>query len=88
MSREGSFDLVSRDAGAVVLNPDGSGAALFDGDRDPGGAGVDGVFDEFLDGAPGLLDDLAGGDLGGRRWAAGSECPWFLVKREVLSGAR
>ena len=43
----------------------GSRAALFDGDRDLGGAGVDGVFDEFLDDVGGTFEDLAGGDLSG-----------------------
>ena len=33
-------DLLGWDAGAVVLYPDGSGAALLDGHRDLGGAGV------------------------------------------------
>ena len=59
------------DAGAVVLDSDGSRAALFDGHRDLRGAHVDGVFDQFLDDGGGSFDDLTGGDLrgdGGRQY--------------------
>ena len=58
-------DLVGGDAGAVVLDPDGSGAALLDGDRDLVGVGVEGIFDEFLDDGGRSFDDFTGGDLGG-----------------------
>ena len=63
MPREGGLGLVGRNAGAVVLDSDGSVAALLDGDEDLRGTGVDGVFDQFLDDGRGSFDDLAGGDL-------------------------
>jgi hypothetical protein len=50
-------------------------AAPGDFDVDAGGAGVEGVFNQFFDGAGGPLDHLAGGDpadqLGGQRSDAG-----------------
>ena len=70
VSGEGRLHLVAGDAGAVVLDLDGSRSALFDGHRDLGGAGVDGVFDQFLDYGGWPFYDLTGGDLrgdGGRK---------------------
>ena len=51
-----------RNSEAIVDNPDQASAAVFDLDRDIGCAGVDGVFDEFLDDGCGAFDDFAGGD--------------------------
>ena len=50
---------------AVVLDADLLLAAELDVDRQPAGAGVDRVLDQFLDDRGGPLDDLAGGDLVG-----------------------
>ena len=52
-----------RDAAAVVDDLDQLDAATTDRDPDPGGAGIDGVFDQLLDDRNRALDDLSGGDL-------------------------
>jgi hypothetical protein len=49
----------------VVFDPDRALAAVLDGDRNPGGAGVEGVFDQLFDHRGGPFDDFAGGDLVG-----------------------
>ena len=51
-----------RHAAAVIGDADPPPAAAVGEDVDPAGAGVDGVFDQFLDHARGTLDHLAGGD--------------------------
>jgi hypothetical protein len=50
-------------ADAVVFDADDSLPPVVDGDDDPRGAGIDGVFDELLHDRRRALDDLAGGDL-------------------------
>ena len=60
---DGEGDLVGRDAAAVVGDLDERLAALFDGDVNAAGAGVEGVVEELADDGGGALDDLAGGDL-------------------------
>ena len=57
---EGQFS--HRNSEAVVDDPDQASAAVFDLDRDVGRAGIDGVFDQFLDDGSGPFDDFAGGD--------------------------
>ena len=47
---------------AVVGNPDPPPAAAVGENVDPAGAGVDGVFHQFLDHARRTLDHFAGGD--------------------------
>ena len=49
-------------AAAVVGDADPPPSAAVGEDVDPAGAGVDGVFNEFLDHARGAFDHLAGGD--------------------------
>ena len=49
-------------AAAVVGDADPPPAAAIGEDVDPAGAGVDGVFHQFLDHAGGTLDHFAGGD--------------------------
>ncbi len=49
-------------AAAIVGNADPPPAAAIGENIDPAGAGVDGVFDQFLDHARGALDHFAGGD--------------------------
>ena len=49
-------------AAAIVGNADPPPAAAIGEDVDPAGAGVDGVFHQFLDHARGTLDHFAGGD--------------------------
>ena len=58
--------VVGRHADAVVLDADETLAAVFDGDGDPGGGGVDGVLDQLLDHRGRPLDDFPGGDLVGQ----------------------
>ena len=52
-----------RDAATVVDDLDQLDAATPDRHPDPGGAGVDRVFDQLLDDGNRALDDLSGGDL-------------------------
>ena len=47
---------------SVIGYPYGSYAAVFDGNIDFFGAGVDTVLDKLLDDARGSLDDFTGGD--------------------------
>src|SRR5205085_7669768 len=61
---QGQRQVVGGDAAAVVDDADQLGAALVQVDVNALRAGVDGVFEQFLDDAGGPFDDLAGGDLG------------------------
>ena len=61
---EGQRQIVASDAAAVVDDADQLDAALLDVDVDARAAGIDGVFEQFLDDAGRPFDDLAGGDLG------------------------
>jgi hypothetical protein len=60
---QGEREFVARDAAAVVTHPDALDAALLQIDLDIGGAGVEAVFENFLQGRGGAFDHLAGGDL-------------------------
>ena len=60
---EGEAEVVGVDAASVVDDADEVESAVFEVDIDAGGAGVDTVFEEFLDGAGGPFDHLPGGDL-------------------------
>ncbi len=60
---EGQRQVVGVDAAAVVGDADQLDAALFHVHVHAAGAGVDGVFEEFLEDAGRPFDDLAGGDL-------------------------
>lgn len=57
------------DAGAVVGDGEGVLAVGAEGDLDGGGAGVEAVLDELLDGGGEVEDDLAGADPVHRRLA-------------------
>jgi hypothetical protein len=59
----GQGQLVVDDAVTVVGDPDQVAAAVFDGDVDVRGPGVEGVLHELLDDAGRPLDHFAGGDL-------------------------
>ena len=63
MALEGEESVVADHAVAVVGDADELAAAAFDLDADARGAGVEGVFEEFLDDGGGAFDDFAGGDL-------------------------
>ena len=63
MTPDRQLQIGRRHAAAVVGDPHQPLAAARRGDLDPGRAGVDGVFHQFLRGAGGSFDDLAGGDL-------------------------
>ena len=60
---EGQRQVVGDDAAAVIDDADQLGAALLDLDVDAAAAGIDGVFEQFLDDAGRPFDDFAGGDL-------------------------
>ena len=62
MPDERQRELVSRDAGAVVTDPDRGLARAADVDRDPACPGVEGVLDQLLDHRRRTLDHLARGD--------------------------
>ncbi len=59
---DGQAQIVAIHAAAVILDDDARQPAQFGADVDLGGAGVDGVLDQFLDRRGRALDDLAGGD--------------------------
>jgi len=60
---DGQRQLFRRNAAAVVDDPNQFQAPLLYRDVDPRGAGVERVFQQFLDHAGRPLDDFAGGDL-------------------------
>ncbi len=67
---KGQGQIVGLDAAAVVHHLDQVDAALGHLDINALAAGINGVFEQFLDNAGGPLNDLAGGDLvdqGGRQ---------------------
>ncbi len=59
---DGESDLVPRNAGAIIRDADQRHAACRGGDLDAARAGIDRVFDQFLDDARWPLDHFAGGD--------------------------
>ena len=59
---DGEREIAMRHAAAVVGDADPPPAAAIGEDVDAAGAGIDGVFDEFLHHARGTFDHLAGGD--------------------------
>jgi hypothetical protein len=62
MPLDGQIELVGGHAGAIIGNSDQRPAAVTQHDLDVARAGVDRVFDQFLDGGGRALDDFAGGD--------------------------
>ena len=63
MPRQSECELVARDAAAIVTDDHTLDAAGFQAHFDARGAGVEAVFDQFLDDRRRALDDFAGGDL-------------------------
>src|SRR5262249_38955899 len=61
---KGEGQIFRKDAAAVVDDTNQLRAPLFDVDVNAAAAGIDRVFQEFLDDAGGPLDDLSGGNLG------------------------
>ncbi len=62
---EGQQGVVAQHAAAIVDDADQAPAAGFDFDAEIGGAGVERVFEQFLDDRSGPLHHFAGGDLVG-----------------------
>ncbi len=62
MALDGEIELGGGHAGAVIADRDQRPAAVAQHDLDVARAGVDSVFDQFLDGGGRPLDDFAGGD--------------------------
>jgi hypothetical protein len=60
VARERQRQLVARDTGTVILDLDPAGAAGLEHHGDRARAGVDAVFQQFLEHRRGPLDDLAG----------------------------
>ncbi len=60
---QGQRQVVELDAPAVIDDLDEAAAAVLDVHFDVSGAGIESVFEQFLDDAGGAFDDLAGGDL-------------------------
>ncbi len=65
MALEGEQRVVAHHAAAVVRDADELAAAAFDFDADAGGAGIERVFEQFLDHGRGTVHHFAGGDLVG-----------------------
>src|SRR5262249_46128669 len=63
MTGEGQRQILCQDAAAVVNHPNAVGTALINFYLDAPAAGIQGVFQEFLDDAGGTLDDFARSDL-------------------------
>jgi len=63
VARHRQRQLLRGDPAAIVTDADQAHAALFQVDVDPGGAGIQCVFHQFLDHRRRPLDDFAGGDL-------------------------
>jgi len=77
---EAEEGVVAAHAGTVVGDGDEAAAAGGDLDVDLGGAGVEGVFEEFLEDGGGALDDFAGRNLVGDM--LGQEADSVHEKRE------
>ena len=60
---EGEQGVVAQHAAAIVDDADEAAAAGFHFDAKVGGAGIEGVFEQFLDDGSGALDYFAGGDF-------------------------
>jgi hypothetical protein len=67
---EGQGQIVGVDAAAVIDDLDEVAATVPDFDIDASAAGIDGVFQQFLDDAGGSFDDFAGDDLVDERMGA------------------
>ena len=63
MAGDGQFQLIGRDALAVILDADKALAAVLKADVDMLRPGVQTVFHQFLDHAGGAFHHFAGGDL-------------------------
>ena len=63
MARECAGQLVAPDATTIVTDPDHSGSAGFDFNCYRPGAGVEAVFDKFLNYRSRPLDNLSSGNL-------------------------
>src|SRR4051812_13909190 len=61
---EGQRQVVGANAVAVVHDGNQLGAPVFDGDVNPGAAGIDTVFEQLFHHAGGPFDHFAGGDFG------------------------
>ena len=62
MAVDGERKVAMGHAAAIIRDADPPPAAAVGENVDAAGAGIDGVFDEFLDHARGTFDHLAGGD--------------------------
>jgi hypothetical protein len=80
MALDAEREFLSGHANPVVDDFETVDAAVVEADDDSGCAGVEGVFNQFLDGCGGPLDDLAGGDSidGGFREQADARQVRFL----------
>ena len=63
MARQRQRQLLLRDAAAVIGDRDALDAAFFQPDRNLGRAGIERVFEQFLDHGRRTLDHFAGGNL-------------------------
>ncbi len=81
MARQGQRHFLGRNAAAVVADGDALDAALVELDRDLGSAGIECVFQQFLDHGSRALDDFTGGDLGNElvgKWLDGASRRLYL----------
>jgi hypothetical protein len=81
------------DTTAIVAYPDQAHAAVFKIDVDALRAGIDRVFDQFLDHRRRALDDFAGGDLidegvGKLADGHGDEMAWILIFGSIVWNRR
>ncbi len=67
MSFEGDSHVCRLDARSIVGYLDQAMSPILDLNIDGGGAGIQGIFYQFLDNGSGPLYHFTGGDLGGQR---------------------
>ena len=63
VAKEGDLGFFGCHTVSIIGDFDEGSSGVGKSDRDLGCSGVEGVFDEFLDGGGGSLDDFSGGDL-------------------------
>lgn len=81
---EGAQGVFAAHTAAVVFDADELASAVFDGDVESGGAGVECVFDEFFDDGGRAFDDFTGRDLVGELGGEHGDGAWRAVG--VLDG--
>src|SRR3954454_17742113 len=86
MPLDGEIELVGGHASAVIGYRDQGPAAVAQYDLDVARAGVNSVFDQFLDGGGRALDDFAGGDAVDHDRRQLADFHWFILCDRGFTG--